>query len=226
MNQYPPKKDEYAEGAPPPYNPNYGAQSTYNNYNAQPQQNVGFSNSGYNSDPEDPFNRPSTTFSDVAIRHAFIKKVYGILTLQLSVTIGFIALFIFVEAIQKFFQKNSWILWVIFALTIVIIIVLACCNNVARKYPLNIILLFAFTILESILVAIVAATYKLDEVLIAAGITAVVVVGITIFAFQTKIDFTGCGIYLFVGCLILLGFGLICGILAATGAFGYNQFNS
>ncbi len=219
MNQYPPKKDEYAEGAPPPYNPSYGAQSSYNNYNAQPQQNVGFSNTGYNSDPEDPFNRPSTTFSDVAIRHAFIKKVYGILTLQLSVTIGFIALFIFVEAIQKFFQNNSWILWVILGLTIVIIIVLACCNNVARKYPLNIILLFAFTILESILVAVIAATYKLDEVLIAAGITGVVVVGITIFAFQTKIDFTGCGIYLFVGCLILLGFGLICGILAATGAF-------
>jgi len=68
-------------------------------------------------------------------------------------------------------------------------------------------------------VAVIAATYKLDEVLIAAGITGVVVVGITIFAFQTKIDFTGCGIYLFVGCFILLGFGLICGILAATGAF-------
>ena len=98
-------------------------------------------------------------------------------------------------------------------------IIFCCCNNVARKYPLNIILLFAFTILESILLGVIAATYKLEEVLIAAGITAVVVVGITIFAFQTKIDFTGCGIYLFVGCLVLLGFGLVCGILGATGAF-------
>ena len=158
-------------------------------------------------------------FPDILIRHAFIKKVYGILTLQLSITIAVIALFITVEAIQKFFQANSWILWVILAFTIVISIIFCCCNNVARKYPLNIILLFAFTILESILLGVIAATYKLEEVLIAAGITAVVVVGITIFAFQTKIDFTGCGIYLFVGCLVLLGFGLVCGILGATGAF-------
>jgi protein lifeguard len=163
-----------------------------------------------------------TNFTDISIRHAFIKKVYGILTLQLSITIAVSTLFIFVEAIQKFFQVNSWILWIILALTIVISIVFCLCKNVIRKYPINIILLFVFTILESILVAVIAATYKLEEVLIAVGITAVVVVGITIFAFQTKIDFTGCGIYLFVGCLVLFIFGILCSILVATGAFGYN----
>ena len=210
-SQYPPKADEY----PPPYN--YGGQSAPQQLPPQ-QHNIDFS-SNHNQDPEDPFFRPSS-FSDTAIRHAFIKKVYGILTLQLSVTIGFIALFISVEAIQKFFAANSWILWVILVLTIVIIIVLACCNSVARKYPMNIILLFTFTILESVLLGVISATYKLEEVLIAAGITALVVIGITIFAFQTKIDFTGFGIYLFVGMLVLLGFGLVCGILGATGALG------
>jgi len=39
-----------------------------------------------------------TNFTDISIRHAFIKKVYGILTLQLSITIAVSTLFIFVEA--------------------------------------------------------------------------------------------------------------------------------
>ena len=38
-----------------------------------------------------------------------------------------------------------------------------------------------------------ATFYDTEAVLIAVGITAAVTLALTLFAFQTKIDFTGCG---------------------------------
>merc|ERR1711972_323986 len=49
--------------------------------------------------------------------------------------------------------------------------------------------------------------YTQESVIIALAITTVVVFGLTLFACQTKVDFTGCGPYLFVGLLCLMGFG-------------------
>ena len=49
-------------------------------------------------------------------------------------------------------------------------------------------------------------------VMIAVGVTVVVVLGLTLFAFQTKWDFTGAAPYMVVALLCLLMFGLIGGI--------------
>ena len=57
-----------------------------------------------------------------------------------------------------------------------------------RKHPINIILLGVFTIFESFLIGIISSQYKTSTLLIAVGITCIVVIGITIFAFQTKYD--------------------------------------
>jgi FtsH-binding integral membrane protein len=162
-----------------------------------------------------PGSQLNFTFSDAKIRHAFIRKVYVILTAQLSITVGFIALFLFCEPVQTWFSasQNQWLLWVIVALTFVIIIVLACCDGVRRQHPLNLIILFVFTILESVLLGAISATYNTNSVILAAGITVFVVVGITIFSFQTKYDFTGMGIYLFVFLLVLFGFGILAAII-------------
>lgn len=88
-------------------------------------------------------------------------------------------------------------------------LVLACCESVARQFPLNMILLVVFTIMESFIVGCISSVYKTDTVIIAVGITAVVVVALTAFAFQTKYDFTGFGVYLFVLAIILLVFGIV-----------------
>ena len=93
---------------------------------------------------------------------------------------------IFVEAVEKFFHENVWFLYVLLAGTVIIMIMLACCESIARSYPLNMILLGIFTIFEAFLVGAISSVYSTETVLIALGITAVVVVGITIFAFQTK----------------------------------------
>merc|ERR1712168_922509 len=64
-----------------------------------------------------------------------------------------------------------------------------------------------FTCCEGVLLGIVATTYEPRAVLVAAGITCVVVLGLTLFAFQTKYDFTTCGAGLLVILLILVCFG-------------------
>ena len=56
-----------------------------------------------------------SSFGDAAIRRSFIKKVYGILSVQLLVTMGIIAIFIYPQggAINAYVSDpdNSWIYW-------------------------------------------------------------------------------------------------------------------
>lgn len=196
--------------------PNYGGGPVYPNQPAYEGQNYGgappptYAGQYTNQTIEaDSFLGGQTAFSDIKIRHAFIRKVYSIITFQLAVTIAIGSVIVFVEDVNKFFYRNSWLLWMFIIGTFVIMLVLACCESVARKHPINIILLMVFTVLESFLVGVISSVYKIDTVIIAIGITAAVVVALTLFAFQTKYDFTGFGVYLFVFALILMIFGIV-----------------
>ena len=55
--------------------------------------------------------------------------------------------------------------------------------------------------------------YDAESVLIAVGICAVVTIALTIFAFQTKIDFTACGGILFCLLIILIVTGIIMAVV-------------
>ena len=208
-------QDKYNQGFAAP--PGYGA--------AQPPPPPGFIPTGSGAPGQFPpfggvYNDGNTVesnaflgggsaFSEIRIRHQFIRKVYSLVSLQLLITLAFCALFKFADPVRGFFEQNVWLLYVSMFGTIIVMLVLACCESVARSFPINLILLFFFTLMESLLVGCITTRYKTDTVLIAVGLTCLVVVGITLFAFQTKIDFTGCGIYLFVLGLILFGFGLL-----------------
>ena len=50
-----------------------------------------------------------------------------------------------------------------------------------------------WSVAEAVMLGMVASTYDVEAVLMAVGTTAGVTLALTIFAFQTKIDFTGCG---------------------------------
>ena len=66
-------------------------------------------------------------------------------------------------------------------------------SGVRRKFPKNIIFLGVFTAAEGFMLGCFCARFEADAILYAIGITAGVTFGLTIFAFQTKIDFTACG---------------------------------
>jgi len=95
----------------------------------------------------------------------------------------------------------------------VLLLVLVCAPNMARSYPQNYILLFAFTFCQSISVggvcAITAVESSKSIVLMAALATSIVVVGLTLFAFQTKYDFTSLVGVMWIVLLGFIAFGLI-----------------
>lgn len=94
-------------------------------------------------------------------------------------------------------------------ITIVTLLVLACCGEVARKTPFNYIALMIFTLAESFLVGTISSVYEYRVVLTAVAITGVICIALTIFAFQTKIDFTIFNGLLFVLCIVLMIFGFV-----------------
>jgi protein lifeguard len=94
-----------------------------------------------------------------------------------------------VNPIQEWIKDNSWIVWISLVATLILMIVIVCFKKIARKYPLNIILLFLFTLFESFFVGAISAAYDTKFVLIAFSITCIIVVSLTAFAFQVKFIF-------------------------------------
>ncbi|EDO37574.1 predicted protein [Nematostella vectensis] len=158
---------------------------------------------------DDPFADNSMAFSDISIRAGFIRKVYSILLCQLAVTISFICFFLYCEPVRLYAVSHPGIFYGALAVTFVTMIAMACCEGVRRKFPTNLLFLTLFTLCEGYLLGAVSSVYKADEVLMAVGITAVVVLAITIFAFQTKYDFTMMGGFLFVALIVLICFGFL-----------------
>jgi len=146
-------------------------------------------------------------FSDAAIRRGFIRKVYGILSFQLLVTMAVAGLF-FIEPVRLYAHANPWLMFIAFIPIIVCMIAFACCDGVRRKSPGNLICLGIFTLAEGVLMGFVVSVYEADEVMMAIGITVILVLALTIFAMQTKIDFTAFAGVLLVAvlCLMLFGF--------------------
>ena len=99
---------------------------------------------------------------------------------------------------------------------LVCLLSMACCDSVRRKFPTNFIFLGVFTLCEGVMLGTISTFYDVDAVLIAVGITAGVTFCLTIFAFQTKIDFTVCGGWFLRRintALIIVSLGMLCAVL-------------
>ena len=124
------------------------------------------------------------------LRRGFLKKVYGLLTIQMLVTVGFVALFIFDDNVVSYVQANMWVFWTAFGMYILSAIAIICCGELRRKHPHGLILLAIVTISMSILVGVVATMYQPQSVMIAASLTAGATLGLSLYACFTKRDFT------------------------------------
>jgi len=147
---------------------------------------------------------------------AFIRKVYALLSVQLLATTGIIALFTLNESVKGFVRQNAGLMIGSYVIAIVLLFAMACCENLRRKSPHNLILLGLFTLTYGVVIGFVASQYEIKSILLAAGVTTVVCVGLTIFAFQTKYDFTMMGGALFVCSLVFFLFSLLAIFLGPT----------
>jgi protein lifeguard len=128
----------------------------------------------------------------------FVKKVYSILAAQLLFTAGVILIPLFSSDAYLWMRQNIALIIVAFVGEIITSIALLCCRSLARSVPTNYILLGIFTLCEAYIVAFIAARFQPQIVLIAAVTTAGMTIGITVYAFTTKADFTIFGPILFV----------------------------
>jgi FtsH-binding integral membrane protein len=141
------------------------------------------------------------------LRLGFIRKVYGILSFQLLLTVFFCGL-TFVNSVREFYQTNVAIFWVCLGISIFLIMPLICCQSVARTVPTNYIFLTLWTLCESYMVATCCSFYSPDVVITAASLTCAITLGLTFYAFTTKTDFTFMGGFLCVGVILLFFLGL------------------
>ncbi|GMH45764.1 hypothetical protein BSKO_13727 [Bryopsis sp. KO-2023] len=134
---------------------------------------------------------------DTAVRNGFIRKVFGILSIQLLLTVAISIPIVTVDSISNYIFNNIWVFYLSLGLSFVFLLSLVCCPGAIHSYPINYVLLFAFTICEGFLVGTISATYDAKSVVLAAGLTLGITIGLSIFATQTKWDFTMIGGILF-----------------------------
>ncbi|XP_029981302.1 protein lifeguard 3-like [Sphaeramia orbicularis] len=155
----------------------------------------------------------STQLESTSIRHAFIRKVYLTLAAQLAVTFSVVAVFIFVEPVQKFVQIYSGVYWASFGIFVVVYCILICCKEPRRRFPWNLLLLGVFTLALSYMAGTISSYYETKAVFVAMGVTAVICVAVTLFCFQTKVDFTSCGGLLCIVSVLLVVLGIVTAVV-------------
>jgi len=140
------------------------------------------------------------------IRMGFLRKVYSLLGMQLVLTTIIAGVCMGVPQIKDFVHQNPWMLLIAFVLSLTLLVL---CSIKRRESPMNLILLAAFTVVEAFTVGVLVAHYNTAVVLQAFFLTASVVIGLTMYTFQSKRDFSGWGVPLMSGLWILLLGGMM-----------------
>jgi hypothetical protein len=167
--------------------------------------------------------------ADVYVRLGFIRKVYGILAIMLTISSFFISLST-IKPIHDYFDQRdggkdiSVIFYILLIISVIgifaTIIPLFCSRTIAKRVPLNYILLLIFTLCESYSLFLLSACYEPQIVITAMVLTAAIVIGLTFYAMTTKSDFTMCGGCLFACLFLFIAFGILLAI------FGINNNKS
>lgn len=160
---------------------------------------------------------PRLAVKDAAIdiRLKFVRKVYFILATQLLLTVC-IATPIYLAG-EAWVASNQWLMVLSMVVYMVVMISMCCCQKAMRSYPANYIFLGLVTACLSVIVGYTSSMYSWQSVMLCAGISAAIFIGMTIYAWTTTTDFTGLGPYLFAAVLCMMVFGFTIFILGLCG---------
>uniref|UniRef100_A0A9J7X4P3 Transmembrane BAX inhibitor motif containing 4 n=1 Tax=Cyprinus carpio carpio TaxID=630221 RepID=A0A9J7X4P3_CYPCA len=131
----------------------------------------------------------------------FLRKVYTILSLQIIITTAVSALFMLCNPIKNFVHESPLLVLISAIGSLILLLALAVYRH---QHPINLYLLFGFTLLESLSVATAVSFYEYTIVLQAFVLTSAVFLGLTAYTFQSKRDFSKLGASLFAGLWILI----------------------
>ncbi|PGH36627.1 hypothetical protein GX50_00489 [[Emmonsia] crescens] len=148
----------------------------------------------------------SVAEATLPIRMQFIRKVYSILSVQLLLTTVLSSVSFFSDSYRIWIQSHSWLMLV----SVISALVFMGLTYWKRKsYPSNLIFLGAFTALEAYAISVVTSFYDARIVIQALVLTLGIFVALTLFACQTKYDFTSWIPYLFGALWFLIMFGFM-----------------
>lgn len=144
------------------------------------------------------------------VRMGFVRKVYGILAVQLLLT-AMVAAPISAH-IKEWSQTNPNVVLACMVFSMIFSLGTVCamsCNpELGRSYPTNMVLLTTFTMAEALMVGVICSAYPIEKVISAVVLTALIFVGMTLFAWSKFAnDFTGAGPYLGSALVALCAFG-------------------
>lgn len=89
--------------------------------------------------------------------------------------------------ITLFVNETLWLFWTSIGVTIVLAFMLFCFSSIAKKVPLNYILLFVFTFFNSYFMAGICTFADPKNVIIAAALTFTVFIAITSLSFFVRL---------------------------------------
>ena len=170
---------------------------------------------GYDHYEDDsPFDGDSMSRS---VKMGFLRKVYGLLFCQLLVNAVIVALFMGYQPARVFLYggkgeigpltSSANTLMILSMVSSFAVIIGMSCTTAGFTHPWDKVLLGFFTVAESVLVGVACAGVEPNIVYEALGITAALVLALTLFTFQTKYDFIsiGGGLYFGLWMMILVG---------------------
>lgn len=191
------------------------------NYNYQnnqyPQQN--FYYGGLNTNQKEEWktanyrndiemSNPESLITETQIRLGFIRKVFGILSIQMLAT-TFLCMISVISTQFAVFQKTHPELMILsLIVSIISIIALTCFKSVSRSVPTNYIVLAIFTLSEAYVVSAICGTTAPNLVVMAAAMTCAITCALTLYACTTKTDFTVMNSMLFIFSMVMLLFGI------------------
>ncbi len=148
-------------------------------------------------------------FTDKSIKQSFISKVYSILWIQILFTCVIIYITNQIKEVQTFLLSNIGynILFFTFFLLLTTTCIFYSSENIQKNHCFK--FLFLYTILINYLVSYVGITYSSIILLLSGIITFVIFSGLSLYAIQTKIDYTQYGSILCSSLFSLICFGLI-----------------
>ncbi|XKL69645.1 hypothetical protein PGB90_007414 [Kerria lacca] len=140
---------------------------------------------------EEIYKNNASKFTEIQIRHAFMRKVLFIVGAQLIITCLIIVPLLLHEPTRKTIQTDRGIFWASFIIFFAVYLIIVCCTGISRKWPQNYIILLLLTVATAIWVGCICAAFNFQLIFLALSICILLVFVLTIFSLQTSIDFTG-----------------------------------
>jgi FtsH-binding integral membrane protein len=143
----------------------------------------------------------------------FVRKVYSILTVQLLATAALSSVSFFSPVYKAWIQTNQWMMWVSLFGAIGFMLLTFWKR---KSYPTNLLFLAGFTAMEAYSISVVTSFFESKIVLEALIFTLGIFVALTLFACQTKYDFTSWIPYLAGALWVVIIFGFMAAFFPHT----------